>query len=41
MLTLGPLGFLTPWILTALTFLMLITYIPEITMFLPNLLGMK
>ena len=31
----------TPWILTALTFLMLITYIPEITMFLPNLLGMK
>ena len=31
----------TPWILTALTFLLLITYIPEITMFLPNLLGMK
>ena len=31
----------TPWLITALVFLMLITYIPEITMFLPNLLGMN
>ena len=31
----------TPWLITALVFLMLITYIPEITMFLPGLLGMK
>ncbi len=31
----------TPWLLTALMFLMLITYVPEITMFLPGLLGMK
>lgn len=29
-----------PWLLTALTFLMLITYIPEITLFLPRLLGL-
>ena len=31
----------TPWLMTALIFLMLVTYIPEITMFLPGLLGMK
>ena len=31
----------TPWILTALVFLMLITYVPEITMFLPHMLGMN
>ena len=29
-----------PWLLTALAFLMLITYIPEITLVLPRLLGM-
>jgi C4-dicarboxylate transporter DctM subunit len=29
-----------PWLLTMLTFLMLITYIPEITLWLPRLLGM-
>ncbi|NHF72883.1 TRAP transporter large permease [Paracoccus xiamenensis] len=29
-----------PWLLTALTFLMLVTYIPEISLFLPRLLGM-
>ncbi|WP_395540356.1 TRAP transporter large permease [Neotabrizicola sp. sgz301269] len=29
-----------PWLMTALIFLMLITYIPEITLFLPRLLGM-
>jgi C4-dicarboxylate transporter DctM subunit len=29
-----------PWLLTMLTFLMLITYIPEITLLLPRLLGM-
>lgn len=29
-----------PWLLTALLFLMMITYIPEITLFLPRLLGM-
>jgi len=29
-----------PWLLTALIFLMLITYIPEITLFLPRLLGL-
>ncbi|SEI12630.1 TRAP transporter large permease [Paracoccus alkenifer] len=28
-----------PWLLTALLFLMLITYVPAITLFLPNLLG--
>ena len=28
-----------PWLITALIFLMLISYIPAITMFLPNLLG--
>ena len=31
----------TPWILTALVFLMLITYVPELTMFLPHMLGMN
>ncbi|RCW87166.1 TRAP transporter large permease [Paracoccus lutimaris] len=30
-----------PWLATALVFLMLITYVPEITMFLPHLLGMN
>jgi len=29
-----------PWLLTMLTFLMLITYIPEITLWLPRLMGM-
>lgn len=29
-----------PWLLTALLFLMLVTYIPEITLILPRLLGM-
>ncbi|RJE84136.1 TRAP transporter large permease [Paracoccus onubensis] len=29
-----------PWLMTALVFLMLITYIPEITLFLPRLLGL-
>jgi C4-dicarboxylate transporter DctM subunit len=29
-----------PWLLTMLTFLMCVTYIPEITLFLPRLLGM-
>jgi C4-dicarboxylate transporter, DctM subunit len=29
-----------PWLLTALVFLMIITYIPAVTMFLPNMLGM-
>ena len=29
-----------PWLLTALVFLMLITYIPAITLFLPRMLGM-
>ncbi|MDP5305835.1 TRAP transporter large permease [Paracoccus spongiarum] len=29
-----------PWLLTALTFLMLVTYIPEISLLLPRLLGM-
>jgi C4-dicarboxylate transporter DctM subunit len=29
-----------PWLLTMLMFLMLITYIPEITLFLPRLMGM-
>jgi C4-dicarboxylate transporter DctM subunit len=29
-----------PWLLTAIVFLMMITYIPEITLFLPRLLGM-
>jgi C4-dicarboxylate transporter DctM subunit len=29
-----------PWLATALVFLMLVTYIPDITMFLPRLLGM-
>ncbi|MEH7827799.1 TRAP transporter large permease [Gemmobacter denitrificans] len=29
-----------PWLLTMLTFLMLITYIPQITLFLPRLMGM-
>ncbi len=28
-----------PWLLTALVFLMMITYIPEITLFLPRLMG--
>lgn len=30
-----------PWMLTMLVFLMLITYIPEITLWLPHALGMK
>lgn len=30
-----------PWLMTALLFLMLITYIPDITLFLPRLLGMN
>lgn len=30
-----------PWLLTMLIFLMMITYIPQITMFLPDLMGMK
>ena len=30
-----------PWLMTALTFLMLITYIPEISLALPRLLGMN
>ncbi|MCA0256924.1 MAG: TRAP transporter large permease subunit [Proteobacteria bacterium] len=30
----------TPWLLTALVFLGIITYVPEITLFLPRLLGM-
>ncbi len=30
-----------PWLLTALLFLMLITYVPAITLFLPRLLGMN
>jgi C4-dicarboxylate transporter, DctM subunit len=29
-----------PWLLTALVFLMIITYVPAVTMFLPNMLGM-
>ena len=29
-----------PWLLTALVFLMLITYVPEITLVLPRLMGM-
>jgi len=29
-----------PWLLTMLTFLMLVTYIPEITLLLPRLMGM-
>ena len=29
-----------PWLLTALLFLMLITYVPEITLWLPRMLGM-
>ncbi|MBK5946057.1 C4-dicarboxylate ABC transporter permease [Rhodobacter veldkampii DSM 11550] len=29
-----------PWLLTALIFLMLVTYIPDISLFLPRLLGM-
>ncbi|MFV0292754.1 MAG: TRAP transporter large permease [Paracoccus sp. (in: a-proteobacteria)] len=29
-----------PWLLTALTFLMLVTYIPEISLWLPRMLGM-
>jgi len=28
-----------PWLLTALLFLALITYVPTVTMFLPNLMG--
>ena len=31
----------SPWLLTALMFLIVITYIPEITLFLPRLLGMS
>ncbi|MTH64169.1 TRAP transporter large permease [Paracoccus shanxieyensis] len=31
----------SPWLLTALMFLIVITYIPEITLFLPRLLGMN
>ncbi|AUH64384.1 TRAP transporter large permease [Paracoccus zhejiangensis] len=30
-----------PWLLTALIFLMLVTYIPEISLFLPQMLGMN
>ncbi|MDO9525940.1 MAG: TRAP transporter large permease subunit, partial [Gemmobacter sp.] len=30
-----------PWLLTMLMFLMLITYVPEITLFLPRMLGMN
>ncbi|MDO5604885.1 MAG: TRAP transporter large permease subunit [Paracoccus sp. (in: a-proteobacteria)] len=30
----------TPWLLTMLTFLMLVTYIPEISLWLPRILGM-
>ncbi|TPE52114.1 TRAP transporter large permease [Amaricoccus solimangrovi] len=30
-----------PWILTALAFLMLVTYLPDITLLLPRLLGMN
>jgi C4-dicarboxylate transporter DctM subunit len=29
-----------PWLLTALAFLMVVTYIPMVTLFLPGLLGM-
>ena len=29
-----------PWLLTALVFLMLITYVPEITLVLPRMMGM-
>ncbi|MFV0409328.1 MAG: TRAP transporter large permease [Paracoccus sp. (in: a-proteobacteria)] len=29
-----------PWLLTALTFLMLVTYIPELSLWLPRMLGM-
>jgi len=29
-----------PWLLTALIFLMLVSYVPAITLILPNLLGM-
>jgi len=29
-----------PWLATALAFLMLITYVPEISLLLPDLLGM-
>ncbi len=29
-----------PWLATALTFLMLVTYVPEISLLLPDLLGM-
>jgi C4-dicarboxylate transporter DctM subunit len=30
-----------PWLLTALIFLMLVTYIPEISLILPRMLGMN
>ncbi len=30
-----------PWLLTALTFLMIVTYIPAVSLFLPHMLGMK
>jgi C4-dicarboxylate transporter DctM subunit len=29
-----------PWLLTMLVFLALVTYVPAISLFLPNLLGM-
>ncbi|HUN11556.1 MAG TPA: TRAP transporter large permease subunit, partial [Rhabdaerophilum sp.] len=29
-----------PWLMTMLAFLALITYVPEVTLFLPRLLGM-
>ena len=29
-----------PWLATALVFLMLVTYIPEISLWLPRMLGM-
>jgi len=31
----------TPWLLTALAFLMIVTYIPEVSLLLPRLLGMN
>jgi C4-dicarboxylate transporter DctM subunit len=30
-----------PWIITTLVFLGLITYVPQITLWLPHMLGMK
>jgi C4-dicarboxylate transporter DctM subunit len=29
-----------PWLLTMLVFLVLVTYIPELSLFLPRMLGM-